>query len=394
MTAPDRSPMDENERLRRWRLVLGSGEADGIDLSLQGADQKIDSTLQALYDTERKGGLGSSAPYVARWLGDIRTYFPSQVVRVMQKDAIERLNLRQMLLEPEFLEAVEPDVHLVSTLIALNSVIPAKTRETARLVVRLVLEDLERRLAAATRQAVIGALNKAERNLRPRFSEIDWPRTIRRNLKHYQPAYKTIIPQQRIGYGHKRSTSLPKRTIVLCVDQSGSMAPSVVYTGMFGAVLAGLRAVKTHVIAFDTAVADLTEHLEDPVELLFGTQLGGGTDIHRALHYCQKIIQQPQDTILVLISDLYEGGDRTGMLKMAGELVNSGVQVIALLALSDSGAPSYHAENAAALAASGIPAFACTPDLFPDLMAAAIQRHDIQQWAATQNLVTNPYFKV
>src|SRR5512147_1053100 len=249
----------EDSPLRRWRLLLGGGEADGLDLSLSGADECMDRALQALYESERSGGLGSSAPYVARWLGDIRSYFPASIVRVMQKDALERLNLRQMLLQPEFLEAVEPDVHLVSTLIALNGVMPAKTRETARLVVRKVVEDLERRLANATRQAVLGALNRAERNLRPRYNEIDWKRTIHANLKHYQPAYHTIIPERLVGYGRKRSTSLPQRTIILCVDQSGSMASSVVYIGVFGAVLASLRAVQTHMVAFDTAVADLSE---------------------------------------------------------------------------------------------------------------------------------------
>ncbi len=379
----------EDSRLRRWRLILGGGEADGIDLSLSGADARMDHALQALYESERSGGLGSSAPYVARWLGDIRSYFPASIVRVMQKDALERLNLRQMLLQPEFLEAIEPDVHLVSTLIALNGVMPARTRETARLVVRKVVEDLERRLANATRQAVLGALNRAERNLRPRYNEIDWHKTIQANLKHYQPAYHTLIPERLIGYGRKRSTSLPQRTIILCVDQSGSMASSVVYTGIFGAVLASLRAVQTHVVAFDTAVADLTEHLADPVELLFGTQLGGGTDIRRALAYCQELVQQPHDTILVLISDLYEGGSTGEMLKRAAELVQSGVQVITLLALSDSGRPSYNETIAADLAGLGIPAFACTPDLFPDLMAAAIQRQDIRQWAAQNDLVTN-----
>ena len=378
----------ENERLRRWRLVLGGGEADGVEIPLNQQDERIDGALQALYDSERSGGLGSFAPYVARWLGDIRTFFPTPVVRLMQKDALERLNLRQMLLEPEFLESVEPDVHLVSVLISLNSVLPAKSRETARLVVRRVVEELERRLASATRQAVLGALNKAERNLRPRYTEIDWNRTIRLNLKHYQPRFGTIIPENLIGYSRKRRTSLPQRTVILCVDQSGSMASSVVYTGVFGAVLASLRAIKTHVVAFDTAVVDLTEHLADPVDLLFGTQLGGGTDIHRALAYCHELVTQPRDTILVLISDLYEGGDRNGLFKRAQELVTSGVQVITLLALSDAGAPAYHPENAAALNEIGIPSFACTPDLFPDLMAAAIQRHDIRQWAALNDIVT------
>ncbi|RPJ36616.1 MAG: VWA domain-containing protein [Chloroflexi bacterium] len=389
MTDFSPSPFSEDERLRRWRLVLGGGETDGLNITLSGIDQRIDHSLKALYDSERKGGLGSSAPYVARWLGDIRSYFPAPVVRVLQKDALERLNLRQMLLEPEFLEAVEPDVHLVSTLISLKSVLPAKTKESAQRVVRQVVEELRRRLTNATRQAVLGALNKAGRNLRPRYNEIDWRQTIRLNLKHYQPAYQTIIPERVIGYPRQRSTSLPQRTIMLCIDQSGSMASSVVYTGIFGAVLASLRAIKTHVVAFDTSVVDLTEHLDDPVELLFSTQLGGGTDIHRALTYCQGLVQQPQDTILILISDLYEGGNSKEMLKRVGGLVQSGVQVIALLALSDDGRSAYHEENAAALAELGIPAFACTPDLFPDLMAAAIQRQDIRQWAAQNDLVTN-----
>lgn len=382
MTRRNKDSRETSERLRRWRLVLGGGSADGLDIALGGKDSRMDRALKALYDAGRGSGLGSSAPYVARWLGDIRDYFPTPVVRVLQKDALERLNLRQMLLEPELLESVEPDVHLVSTLISLNSVMPARTKETARQVVRRVVERLEQRLANATRQAVLGALNKADRNLRPRRNEIDWHKTIRRNLKHYQPAYQTIIPERLVGYGRKRSAALPQRTIILCADQSGSMASSVVYAGIFGAALASLRAVKTHVVAFDTAVVDLSDHLDDPVELLFGTQLGGGTDIRRALAYCKDIIQQPQDTILVLISDLYEGGNRKEMLQRAKELTGAGVQVIALLALNDEGRPSYDTRNAAALAELGIPAFACTPDLFPELMAAAIRREDIQQWAS------------
>jgi hypothetical protein len=139
-------------------------------------------------------------------------------------------------------------------------------------------------------------------------------------------------------------------------------------------------------IVFDTSVVDLSEHLTDPVELLFGIQLGGGTDINQALAYCQQVVEHPHDTILVLISDLYEGGDQESMLRRAAALVQSGVQVIALLALSDKGAPSYDARTASAFAALGIPAFACTPDLFPSLMAAAIERHDLAQWAAVNDV--------
>jgi Mg-chelatase subunit ChlD len=322
---------------------------------------------------------------VARWLGDIRTYFPSSVVRVMQQDALERLDLKRMLLEPEMLEVVEPDVHLVATLLSLKSVMPNKTKDTARLVVRKVVEELERKLAEPVRQAVMGSLNRAVRNRRPRHNEMDWNRTIRANLKNYQKRYHTIIPETRIGYGRKR-TSL--RDIILCVDQSGSMGTSVVYSGIFGAVLASLPAVRTQLVVFDTAVVDLTQELQDPVELLFGTQLGGGTDIDRALAYCQGIVRQPSDTILVLISDLYEGGNREEMLKRAAALVASGVQMVALLALNDDGAPSYDHDVAATFASLGISSFACTPDLFPDLMAAAITKQDIAQWAAARGIVT------
>lgn len=382
-----------DERLRRWRLLLGGDEEENLGISLQGDDLIIDRALGALYNHDgeepgqggRRGGLGASAPSVARWLGDIRTYFPTSVVRILQQDALERLNLRQMLLEPELLEALEPDVDLVATLLALKSVLPERTLETARQVVQRVVNDLQRRLANPLRQAVSGSLNRASRNRRPRFHEIDWPRTIGANLKHYQPAYRTIIPHTRIGFGRKRAAL---RSLVLCIDQSGSMATSVVYAGIFGAVLASLPALRTHVVAFDTAVVDLTEHQADPVEILFGVQLGGGTDIAGALAYCQGLIQQPQDTILVLISDLYEGGNREALLKRVATLVGAGVQLIALLALNDEGAPSYDHTIAAALAGMGVPAFACTPDRFPGLMAAAINRQDIGQWAATEGIVT------
>ena len=389
------TPTSPEERLRRWRLILGGHESDGINCSLTSRDAAIDRALSALYDADardksdgksRRGGLGASAPSVARWLGDIRSYFPSSVVRVMQKDAMERLDLKQMLLEPELLSAVEADVHLVADLLALSGVMPAKTKETARIVVRKVVEELQRKLENPMRQAVMGSLNRATRNRRPRHNEIDWNRTIRQNLKHYQPKYKTIIPHTRIGFGRKR-TSL--RDIILCVDQSGSMATSVVYAGVFGAVLASLPAVRTQIVVFDTSIVDLSDKLSDPVEILFGTQLGGGTDINAALAYCQKLIRQPHDTIMVLISDLCEGGDNTEMLKRVGSIITSGVQMVALLALSDDGAPMYDHRNAAAYAQLGAPAFACTPDLFPDLMAAAIGRQNIAHWAAKNQVVTS-----
>ncbi|MEW9529832.1 VWA domain-containing protein [Microbispora sp. NPDC049125] len=366
----------DDERARRWRLALG-GAAAG---QLEGADARMDAALAALYDGkgDRGAGLGASAPRVARWLGDIREYFPSTVVQVMQKDAIERLDLTRLLLEPEMLEAVEPDVHLVGTLLSLNRLMPDRARESARAVVRKVVAELESRLSRRTRAAVTGALDRSGRTHRPRrAADIDWGRTIRANLRNYLPERNTVVPSRLVGYARRQQAV--QREVVLCVDQSGSMAASVVYSGVFAAVLASMRSLRTSLVVFDTAVADLTDRLADPVEVLFGTQLGGGTDINRAVAYCQGLVTRPADTIFLLISDLYEGGVREEMLRRVAAMTAAGVQVIVLLALSDDGAPQYDHDNAAALAAMGVPAFACTPDAFPDLMAAAIERRSYDQ---------------
>lgn len=377
--------MSNNEQhIRKWRLILGGKENDGTNITLNDLDLQMDKTLEALYDSTRQGNLGPSSPNVARWLGDIRTFFPSSVVQVMQQDALNRLNLTQMLFEKEMLENVEPDVHLVATLMTLSKVIPDKTKSTARLVVRKVVDELMRKLLQPTQQAITGSLNRSVRNRRPRHNEINWHATIQKNLKHYQPGYKTIIPETRIGYGRKR-TAL--KDVILCIDQSGSMGTSVVYSGIFGSVMASIPAIKTKMVVFDTNVTDLTEELTDPVELLFGVQLGGGTDINLALTYCQQIITKPTDTVLVLITDLYEGGNQDKMRQRATELVAAGVQVVVLLALNDEGAPSYDHNNAQYFTNLGIPVFACTPDKFPDLMAAALSKQDIGMWAAKEDMV-------
>lgn len=375
--------VDEEERLRRWRLVLGEAAGDLAELGRE--DAEIGRMLDALYDAPRSGGLQRSAPAVARWLGDIRTYFPSSVVQVMQRDALERLHVNQMLLQPEMLAAVEPDIHLVATLLSLSRVIPEETKETARMVVRALVDEVQRRLSARLVQAVRGSLSRTAGSRHPRYEDIDWDRTIRANLQHYLPDEKTIIPERLVGRKrHTRSLA----DLVLCVDQSGSMAASVVYAGIFASVMASIPALSTRLILFDTAVADLSADLHDPVDLLFGAHLGGGTDINRALAYCEAVITRPTRTVLILITDLYEGGNAEEMLGRAAQLAASGVEMICLLALSDTGTPSYHAANAARLAALRIPTFACTPDLFPDMMAAALAHQDLGLWAASQDIVT------
>nr|WP_228993337.1 VWA domain-containing protein [Streptomyces sp. DH8] len=376
-------------------MVLGSDGAETTGPALTGRDAAMDGALNALYGGGagrkpgdrgpggRSAGLGASAPSVARWLGDIRTYFPSSVVQVMQRDAIDRLGLASLLLEPEMLEAVEPDVHLVGTLLSLHHAMPDTTRETARTVVRKVVDGLEKRWESRTRATLSGALDRSARISRPSHRDIDWDRTVRANLKNYltlpgrdgAPSRGTVVPERLVGHG--RAARSVRKDVVLCVDQSGSMAASVVYASVFGAVLASLRTLSTRLVVFDTAVVDLTDQLDDPVDLLFGARLGGGTDINRALAHCQSRIVRPADTVVVLISDLHEGGIRGEMLKRVAAMKASGVQFVALLALSDEGAPAYDHEHAAALGALGAPAFACTPDLFPEVMAAAIEKRPL-----------------
>ena len=377
--------MTQTEYLNRWRLILGNDAETSCGGGLDAAEIRMDKALAALYDNpgeggSRRGGLGASAPKVSAWLGDIREYFPQSVVQIMQKDAVERLNLTALLTEKEMLENITPDVHLVATLMSLSRVIPEKNKALARQIVQKVVDELMQKLQTPTQQAVQGALNRSIRTRNPRHNEIDWHRTIQKNLKNYQPEYQSIIPEVRIGYGRKRKRAV--RDLILCLDQSGSMGTSVIYSGIFGAVLASLPTLQTRMVVFDTSVVDLSEQISDPVELLFGVQLGGGTDIDRALAYCQSLITRPADTTLVLVTDLEEGGNAQRMRQRMAELVASGVQFIVLLALNDDGAPFYDKSHAEYLASLGVPAFACTPDQFPNLMAAALNKQDLSLWVA------------
>lgn len=379
--------LTEKQKLRRWHLVLGTPDSSEV---LSVTDKRLNDALSALYgdgsDTQKQAGLGRSAPKVAKWLGDIREFFPTPVVQVVQQDAFNRLGLKQMLLEPEFLAAMEADVHLVADLISLRSAMPQKTIETARQVVKKVVDELLKKLEQKTAEAIRGAVNKSKRTYRPRFNDIDWGRTISANLRHYQAEHQTIVAEKLIGFMRQQRRQVDLDEVVLCVDQSGSMASSVVYSSIFAAVMASIPAVQTKLVCFDTAIFDLTDELADPVSVLFGVQLGGGTDINQAVAYCAQKIERPSKTHLILITDLYEGGNEKELIGRIGHLVKQGVNVITLLALSDDGRPMFDDKLAKVFANMGVPVFACTPDQFPDLMATALKREDVLTWAANQDI--------
>ncbi|MEL7159569.1 MAG: VWA domain-containing protein [Bacteroidota bacterium] len=360
------------EHLRKWRLILGqqAEPQGGEPIDLPGHLAGMDATLEALYaDRERKGGLGKSSPNVNRWLGDIRKYFPTDTVQLLQRDALERLGLQQMLLEPELLKTIEPDVHLVGTLLSLKNLLPDRSRETARAVVQRVVAEIEKQLRRPVEQAISGRRRQHNRNRRPRPQDIDWDQTIRVNLKHYQPEYKTVLPVSLRGLSRSKAGL---KHVILLVDQSGSMAASVVYAGVLSCILASIPSLQTHVVAFDTNVVDLTEELPDPLELLFALQLGGGTHIGKALRYAEQLNVNPKDTVLVLLSDLFEGGNVDEMLASVRRLTQSGLTFLPLLALSDEGAPAYDKEVAALLTELGLKPFASTPGAFADTLAGAL----------------------
>lgn len=375
--------LDPQAALLRWRLVLGAdkqrqgsggngiwGEAEAA-LGADGRLAGIDEALSFLYSEERSAGLGGSSPYVATWLGDIRRYFPRDVVAFLEKDAIELRGLKQLLLEPETLDHLEKDVGLVATILAFKNLMPERTRETARQVVREVVEELRKRLENQVRQTLLGTLRRDRHSPLPVARNLDLRRTIREGLKNYQPELGKVIPERVYFYANQQRYHEWK--IVILVDQSGSMGESVVYSSIVAAVFASLSALDTRLVFFDTAVADVSDQLGDPVEVLFGTRLGGGTDIARAVRYGASLVTQPDKTIFLLITDFYEGGDANALLRELARLHESRVKVLGVLALNDRGRASFHEGLARQVASLGIPTFAATPGKLVEAVERALK---------------------
>ncbi|MNI19903.1 VWA domain containing CoxE-like protein [compost metagenome] len=387
----------DQEQLKRWRLILGAASDDKLaaysesNAVLDEQSRLMDEALAAIYDDtsgadggsfsgasgSRKAGRGPSSPQIAKWLGDIRSFFPADVVSVIQNDAIERKGLTQLLFEPEILSQVKPDIQMVATLMSLRGKIPEKTKDTARQLVKSVVDEIMLRMENEIRRAVTGALNRRKHSPLPSATGLDWKTTIRKNLKNYDLQRNLLLPDK--VYFYERSRKSKEWTVILDIDQSGSMANSVIYASIIGSIFASMPSLDTKVVVFDTEVVDLSEQCaQDPVDMLFGIQLGGGTDINKSLKYCEPFITEPAKTLFVLVSDLYEGGNQAEMIRRMGEMSQAGVKTMCLLALSDDGVPSYDEHVAKKLAQFGIPCFGCSPDRLPELIEGALKGHDLQ----------------
>ena len=378
-------------RVKRWRLVLGAesesrfGEMRGGEgISLDKEQHLMDQALAAIYDNSSEGGFGGgtggkgpSNPQISRWLGDIRSLFDKELVTIIQGDAMERCGLKQLLFEPELLENLEPDIGLASTIMMLKEQIPKRSKESVREFIRKIVEEINALLESDVRRAVTAALNKRQHSPLPSAAALDFKSTISRNLKNYNRELGTIVPEHFYFFDRTAKTAANKYTVILDVDQSGSMGESVIYSSVVSCILASMPAVKTRVVAFDTSVVDLTEKSEDPVDLLFGFQLGGGTDINKSVAYCQQFIENPSKTIFFLITDLEEGGNRQALLRRLKEMKEAKVTVICLLAIQDKGKPYYDAQMAQKVASLDIPCFACSPQKLPLLLERAFKGQDL-----------------
>ncbi len=363
------------DRAQKWRLVLGERgsppQDDPAGVQLQEDWKAADQVIDELYEADKRGGLAKSSAKLTKWLGQLRSSYPPEAIQLMQRDAIERYELTRLLAEPEILETLEPDVHLAATLLQLGRLLPEKARAMADKVVEDIASRLAKKLEEPLLRAVRSALASGELRTHAKPNRhTDWGRTILKNLKNYQPSLKTIIPER---FVNRQAKGRGLRNVHLLVDQSASMATSAIHAALAAAVMAKLPSLRVRLVAFDTELADLSDLLSDPVETLFGVQLGGGTDIHRALRYEEQFMQSPTESLVVLISDLYEGGSKGGVVRRMQAMIDSGVKVICLLALSDEGRPSYDQAFAKTLTELGAVVFSTTPDAFPDMMAAALR---------------------
>jgi Mg-chelatase subunit ChlD len=374
----------ERAALRRWRLVLGRYSEAGLrQPQLTEVELRADRALDYLYGREldrrglrtqhggRHGSLDPSQLTALGWLSEVRELFPAHAYETIQGHALDRYGMSELLKDPELLAGITPSEDLLKSLMTLKDradpAVQAKIREIARKVV----DDIMRRLKARVETALSGTRNRFASSPLKNIRNFDWRRTIRENLKNYDSERRVLVAE-RLRF-HARSRRRFPWTIILCVDQSGSMVSSVIYSAVMAAIIAGLPSLKLHLVVFDTAIVDLTDRASDPVEVLLSVQLGGGTDIGRAVTYCEQLIQQPTRTILVLVSDFYEGASPARLIAAVRRLAEARVTLLGLAALDERAVPDFDRGMAGRLADVGMKIAALTPERFAEWLAEVIR---------------------
>lgn len=366
--------------LARWRLVLGRYAERRMSGSLNGQDQRRDQALEYLYGREYEGrglrkelGPGSLDPSqltLVTWLNEVRELFPQDTVEVIEKHALDRYGLTELVTDPKTLERLEPNQQLLRTLLTLKGHLKGQVMDVARRIIRQVIEEIRRRLEPEVRQTLSGRLNRFRHSPLAVAQNFDAPGTIRRNLKHYDLQRRKLIIEE-LRFFERNARRLPWH-IVLCIDQSGSMADSVIHSAVMAGILAGLPSFRVKLVVFDTQVVDLSDHADDPVEVLMKVQLGGGTHIAQAVRYCSQIIENPHRTVFVLVTDFCEGAPPGELVRAVKALAEARVKLLGLAALDGQAHPAYDREMAARLAACGMEIAALTPQRLAHWLVKAI----------------------
>lgn len=371
---------DLDPTLQRWRLVLGeAGEACTGGARLTGDAAARDAALDWLYqrdhDLDRRGvrrsaGLGPSALTTVDWLDDIHRLFPRETVERLERDAVERYEIHDIVTDPNVLERIEPNPTLLKAVLRTKHLMNPAVLRQARRIVEEVVRRLVEQMATEVRHAFGGTRSRIP-SRHPRGGDFDFRRTIRDNLRHYRPEERRLYIE-RAHFLSRTRRRLDQWQVVLVVDQSASMAGSVIHSAVTAACLWSLPGVRAHLVAFDTEVVDLTRDVDDPVELLMKVQLGGGTDIGKAVSYAARLVEQPRRCILAVISDFYEGGDPNRLVRTIAGLVEQGTHVLALAALDEDANPDYDRALAQRLADVGAHVGAMTPGQLAEFVAERI----------------------
>lgn len=379
-------PEDEARELkRRWRLILGRDavQSDGRSLGGEpaGDDADIDQALEFLFDREygeevetyrpRSGGGEASRLTVPRWLGKIRKLFPKSTSEQLTRLALDRYGITEILADEKVLESIEPNMDLLRAILATQTVLPERLLGAARRIVREVVRQLMERMATTARRRFTGAIDPNRASSVALARNFDAMKTIRRNLKNFQPSEQRLMIEK--AYFHARVHRQYPWDIILLVDQSGSMLSSVIHAAIVAGIFHSLPRLRVHLVVFDTNVVDLTDRIDDPVEVLFRVQLGGGTDITQALRYGETLVRNPRRTILVLITDFYENAPIHGLLAITARLAEAGVTLLGLAALDDSAEPAFHKDLARKLGKLGMHVGAMTPDKLAEWVAKRVR---------------------
>ena len=353
---------------QRWRLVLGKYAQERLGAP-GGADARRDAALDYLYGREYRGrgvredkqggSLDPSQMTLVTWLNEVRELFPKDTIEVIEKHALDRYGMTELVTDPEALGRMQPNQQLLRTLLSLRGHLKGEVLHVARRIVRQVVEEIRRRLESEVRQTLSGRINRFRHSPMAVAQNFDALGTLRRNLAHYDRERRRLVIEE-LRFFERNARRLPW-DVILCVDQSGSMADSVIHSAVMAGILAGLPAFRVKIVVFDTEIVDLSDHADDPVETLMRVQLGGGTNIGKAMRYCAQQVENPHRTVLVLVSDFCEGAPPGELLRAVQQLAEARVKLLGLASLDDQAQPSYDHAMAQALAERGMEIAALTP---------------------------------